>query len=100
MQFVQNCIVTTSRLMGAVALALFGLAASAQVVVVGPTPQVGSSNPATAARGIRIAWPATRGCMRRSGWMLRIYCLLVRRFKLASSGGLEKSRIYRKDAKR
>ena len=53
----------TRKMMGVAALALFGLAtmASAQVVVVGPTPQVGSSNPATAAP--TVMRPTTTPCV-------------------------------------
>ena len=50
------------KMMSVVALALFGMAAaSAQVVVVGSTPQVGSSNPATAAP--TVTRPSTTPCV-------------------------------------
>jgi hypothetical protein len=50
------------KLMSVIVLALFGAAAaSAQVVVVGPTPQVGSSNPATAAP--TVTRPTTTPCV-------------------------------------
>lgn len=59
-----KCLFSKSRtMMSVVALALFGIAtvASAQVVVVGPTPQVGSSNPATAAP--TVTRPTTTPCV-------------------------------------
>ena len=46
---------------GAILMFAFGVAASGQVVVVGPTPQIGSSNPITAAPA--VARPATKPCV-------------------------------------
>lgn len=62
MQNAQFLISRSRKWMSVVALALFGMAAaSAQVVVVGPTPQVGSSNPATAAP--TVTRPTTKPCV-------------------------------------
>lgn len=62
MQKVNRSFFEGKKWVSVLALALFGLAAaSAQVVVVGPTPQVGSSNPATAAP--TVTRPTTTPCV-------------------------------------